>query len=90
MLLKSVYVDFFADSRVVIALVQTEMAYGRPQKPAVHFPGVLQRRFYQAAVMNIGTCDCHSQRNTLTVHMEMDLAATSPSIRRVASEALSR
>lgn len=90
MLLKSVYVDFFADSRVVIALVQTEMAYGRPQKPAAHFPGVLQRRFYQAAVMNIGTCDCHSQRNTLTIHMEMYLAAASAPVRRVASKALSR
>ena len=90
MLLKSVYVDFFADSRVVIALVQTEMAYGRPQKPAAHFPGVLQRRFYQAAVMNIGTCDCHSQRNTLTIHMEMYFAAASAPVRRVASKALSR
>ena len=90
MLLKSVYVDFFADSRVVIALVQTEMAYGRAQKPAAHFPGVLQRRFYQAAVMNIGTCDCHSQRNTLTIHMEMYLAAASAPVRRVASKALSR
>ena len=84
MLLKSVYVDFFADSRVVIALVQTEMAYGRAQKPAAHFPGVLQRRFYQAAVMN------HSQRNTLTIHMEMYLAAASAPVRRVASKALSR
>lgn len=82
--------DFFADSRVVIALVQTEMAYGRAQKPAAHFPGVLQRRFYQAAVMNIGTCDCHSQRNTLTIHMEMYLAAASAPVRRVASKALSR
>ncbi len=90
MLLKSVYVDFFADSRVVIALVQTEMAYGRAQKPAAHFPGVLQRCFYQAAVMNIGTCDCHSQRNTLTIHMEMYLAAASAPVRRVASKALSR
>jgi hypothetical protein len=44
MLLKSVYVDFFADSRVVIALVQTEMAYGRPQKPAAHF-----REFFSVA-----------------------------------------
>lgn len=78
MLLKSVYVDFFADSRVVIALVQTEMAYGRPQKPAAHFPGVLQRRFYQAAVMNIGTCDCHSQRNTLTIHMRCILPPLRP------------
>ena len=90
MLLKSVYVDFFADSRVVIALVQTEMAYGRAQKPAAYFPGVLQRRFYQAAVMNIGTCDCHSQRNTQTIHMEMYLAAASAPVRRVASKALSR
>ena len=90
MLLKSVYIDFFADSRVVIALVQTEIAYGRAQKPAAHFPGVLQRRFYQAAVMNIGTCDCHSQRNTLTIHMEMYLAAASAPVRRVASKALSR
>nr|WP_282705450.1 hypothetical protein [Bilophila wadsworthia] len=40
--------------------------------------------------MHIGAYSRHSQRNTLTVHMEMDLAATSPSIRRVASEALSR
>ena len=40
--------------------------------------------------MYIGACSSHSQRNTLTIHMEMDLTATSPSIRRIASEALSR
>ena len=40
--------------------------------------------------MHIGACGWHSQRNTLTVHMEMSLAATLPSVRRVASEALSR
>ena len=40
--------------------------------------------------MNIGTCDCHSQRNTLTIHMEMYLAAASAPVRRVASKALSR
>ena len=90
MFLKSVNIDFFADSLIIIPLVQTEMAYGRAQKPAAHFPGVLQRRFYQAAVMNIGTCDCHSQRNTLTIHMEMDLAATSTSIGRIAPKTLSR
>ena len=40
--------------------------------------------------MLIGAYSRHSQRNTLTVHMEMDLAATSAPVRRVASEALSR
>ena len=90
MLLKSVYVDFFADSRVVIALVQTEMAYGRPQKPAAHFPRFFQRCSYQAAVMHIGAYSRHSQRNTLTIHMEMYLAAASAPVRRVASKALSR
>ena len=90
MFLKSVNINFLTDSRIIIPLVQTEVSNFSPQKPAAHFPGVLQRRFYQAAVMNIGTCDCHSQRNPLTIHMEMYLAATSPSIRRVASEALSR
>lgn len=40
--------------------------------------------------MNIGTCDCHSLRNTLTIHMEMYLAAASAPVRRVASKALSR
>ena len=90
MLLKSVYIDFFADSRVVIALVQTEMAYGRPQKPAAHFKRVFQGCSYQAAVMHIGACDRHSQRNTLTIHMEMYLAAASAPVRRVASKALSR
>ena len=39
--------------------------------------------------MHIGACDRHSQRNTLTVHMQMNLAATSPSVRRIAAEALS-
>ena len=34
--------------------------------------------------------DCHSQRNTLTIHMEMYLAAASAPVRRVASKALSR
>ena len=90
MLLKSVYVDFFVDSRVVIALVQTEMAYGRAQKPAAHFPRFFQRRSYQAAVMHIGAYSRHSQRNTLTIHMEMYLAAASAPVRRVASKALSR
>lgn len=90
MFLKSVNINFLADSRIIIPLVQTEVSNFSPQKPAAHFPGVLQRRFYQAAVMNIGTCDCHSQRNTLTIHMEMYLAAASAPVRRVASEALSR
>ena len=40
--------------------------------------------------MHIDVCGRHSQRNTLTIHMEMDLAATSPSVRRVASKSLSR
>lgn len=38
--------------------------------------------------MHIGACGRHSQRNTLTVHMGMDLAATSLSVRRVASKPL--
>ena len=59
----------------------------------VHYgvvPRVFQGCSYQAAVMDIGACDRHSQRNTLTVHMEMNLAATSPSVRRVAAKPLSR
>lgn len=39
--------------------------------------------------MNIDICDCHSQRNTLTIHMEMYLAAALALVRRVASKALS-
>lgn len=90
MFLKSVNINFLADSRIIIPLVQTEVSNFSPQKPAAHFPRFFQRRSCQAAVMHIGAYSRHSQRNTLTVHMEMDLAATSPSIRRVASEALSR
>lgn len=90
MLLKSVNIDFLADSWIIIPLVQTEVPNFSPQKPAAHFPRVFQGCSYQAAVMHIGACDRHSQRNTLTVHMEMNLAATSPSVRRVASKPLSR
>ena len=90
MLLKSVNIDFLADSWIIIPLVQTEVSNFSPQKPAAHFPRVFQGCSYQAAVMDIGACDRHSQRNTLTVHMEMNLTATSPSVRRVASKPLSR
>lgn len=90
MLLKSVNIDFLADSWIIIPLVQTEVSNFSPQKPAAHFPRVFQGCSYQAAVMDIGACDRHSQRNTLTVHMEMNLAATSPSVRRVAAKPLSR
>ena len=90
MLLKSVNIDFLADSRIIIPLVQTEVSNFSPQKPAAHFKRVFQGCSYQAAVMHIGACDRHSQRNTLTVHMEMNLAATSPSVRRVAAKPLSR
>ena len=90
MFFKSVNVDFLADSRIIIPLVQTEMTNIRSQKSATHFPGVFQGRSCQVAVMHVGPCCRHSQRNTLTIHMEMDLAATSPSVCRVASEALSR
>ena len=76
--LKSVNIDFLADSWIIIPLVQTEMTNFSLQKPAVHFPGIFQGRSYQAAVMHIGACGRHSQRNSLTVHMEMDLAATLP------------
>ncbi len=90
MLLKSVNIDFLADSRIIIPLVQTEVSNFSPQKPATHFPKVFQGFSYQAAVMYIGACGRHSQRNTLTVHMKMDFAAASSSVRRVASEPLSR
>ena len=90
MLLKSVNIDFLADSWIIIPLVQTEVSNFSPQKPAAHFPRVFQGCSYQATVMDIGACDRHSQRNTLTVHMEMNLAATSPSVRRVAAKPLSR
>lgn len=90
MLLKSVNIDFLADSWIIIPLVQTEVSNFSPQKPAAHFKRVFQGCSYQAAVMHIGACDRHSQRNTLTVHMEMNLAATSPSVRRVAAKPLSR
>ena len=90
MLLKSVNIDFLADTWIVIPLVQTKVPNFSPQEPATHFSGIFQGCFYQAAIMYIGACSRYSQRNTLTVHMEMDLAATLPSVRRIASEALSR
>ena len=75
---------------MIIPLVQTEVSNFSPQKPAAHFPRFFQRRSYQAAVMHIGAYSRHSQRNTLTIHMEMYLAAASAPVRRVASKALSR
>lgn len=90
LLLKSINIDFPADSWIIIPLVQTEVSHFSPQKLAAHFPRVFQGCSYQVAVMHIGTCGCHSQRNTLTVHMEMNLAATSSSACRVASRPLSR
>lgn len=53
----------------------------RRQKPAVHFTGILQGRSYQATVMDVGSCCRHSQRNALTVHMQMDFAAASRNFR---------
>ena len=90
MLLKSVNIDFLADSWIIISFVQTEVSNFSPQKPAAHFPRIFQGWSYQAAVMHIGACGRHTQRNTLAVHMEMNLAATSPSVRRIAPKPLSR
>ena len=90
MLLKSVNIDFLADSWIIISFVQTEVSNFSPQKPAAHFPRIFQGWSYQAAVMHIGACGRHTQRNTLSVHMEMNLAATSPSVRRIAPKPLSR
>ena len=90
MLLKSVNIDFLADSWIIISFVQTEVSNFSPQKPAAHFPRIFQRWSCQAAVMHIGACGRHTQRNTLSVHMEMNLAATSPSVRRIAPRPLSR
>lgn len=52
MFLKSVYIDFFADSRVVIALVQIEMTYGRPRNQPPIF-----REFF--SVSSINRCHEH-------------------------------
>ena len=90
MLLKSMNIDFFTDSRVIIAPAQTETTYICAQKTAAHFPGVFQGRAYQTAVMHVGPCYCHSKRNTPTIHMEMDLASASFSVCRIAPEALRR
>ena len=90
MLLKSVNTDFLADSWIIISFVQTEVSNFSPQKPAAHFPRIFQGWSHQAAVMHIGACGRHTQRNTLSVHMEMNLAATSPSVRRIAPRPLSR
>lgn len=84
MLFKSVNVDFFADSRVIIALIQTEMTNSDRQKPAAHFTGTFQSRSYQTAVMDVGPCCRYSQRDTLTVHMQVDFAALSLSVKRFA------
>ncbi len=70
-------------SFVVIPLVQTEMTFFPAKKPRPHFTRILQGRFYQAAVMGIGSHNCHSQGDALTIHMQMELAAAPAPVRWV-------
>lgn len=79
MSLKSVNVNFFAGSWMSLPLVQTKMASIGSRKPAAHFPGVVQARSDQAAICSTGPCYRKPQRDPLTIHMEMDISATSPS-----------
>ncbi len=86
MRLKSVTMDSFADSWVLIALVQTKRADTSRQTPVAHFMGTLQSLSHQAAVMNVSSSCRYPQRDTLTVHMQVDLTATTPSVGRIAAE----
>lgn len=64
MLIKSINIDFFTYLRVIIALVQAEMAYISP-----HFPEI-----FQGAPIRLLPCTLASAtvtpkgRNTLTIH----------------------
>ena len=88
MLFKSVNINFSADSDVVVALVQTKMTHRHSQKPTAHLTGFLQSYPNQATVMHIGSPHYHPQGNTL--HMQMDFAAASSSVCRVAAKTFSR
>ena len=73
-------------SIVVIPLVQAEMTFFPFQKPRPHFTGILQSCLYQAAVMDIGSHNRHPQRDSLTIHMEMNPAAGSAPVRRISPQ----
>ena len=77
-------------SIIVIPLVQAEMTFFPSKKPRPHFTGILQSCLYQAAVMDIGSHNRHPQRDTLTIHMQVNLAPVSAPVCRISPQSFIR
>ena len=77
-------------SFVVIPLVQAEMTFSLSQKPRPHFTGILQSGLYQTAVMDIRSHNRHPQRDSLTIHIQMNFAAAPAPVRRISPQSFIR
>ena len=90
MLFKTIYIYFYMYPFVVITFVQAEMTFFPSQKPCPHFTGIVQGRLYQTAVMDIGSRNRHPQWDSLTIHMQMNLAAFPAPVRRISPQSFIR